>query len=565
MTTTSFSPGTTIASSWLNDVNAITYGVPSTASGQGAALVGYLPSGTGASTTRTASAKLRETVSVMDFGAVGDGVTNDTAAINAAIAYVNGLTYGGAVFFPAGSYAVTEINATLLSSGFNKSIRLYGLGRWVSRIVPYAAGNVLLNMMGSNWMQVDGLHFDSTALASQCAIFMSRTTVSQNCNNNRFEKIYTSGSFSKASVVCNGSESSVWFNCRFDNTNSGSGYCLLWTGGQTGVQTAQGITTINGGTIYDSNNPNTDNRMFGCEFYAPFSNATLLKFQYGAAYWFYSCTPVAGAANNCKLATYIAYPGTATFEGPVEWHGCQFEVFGTGNTLHWLETNGVSSTFNGVSVYGGLMQCGTSSPTAAIDFDRQTLSSQAILRGSTWLNPRSSAGCTTSVAYIYILMGGTFTFKPNEGDGTLYMSGYALNATVDVTSFVGPATRFVGCYHTTVAAALPTTGTFTVGETIQRETPVVGQPTGWKCTVSGTLGTLNSGATTGTINSGSNVLTLSTATGAAEGQRITVGGNGPFYIRKLVGTTAYVDANAGALYSGTIAFSPATLVAMANL
>lgn len=51
----------------------------------GAALIGYLPSGTGAVATNVQS-KLREFVSVKDFGAVGDGVTDDTAAFTDAAA-----------------------------------------------------------------------------------------------------------------------------------------------------------------------------------------------------------------------------------------------------------------------------------------------------------------------------------------------------------------------------------------------------------------------------------------------------------------------------------------------
>jgi hypothetical protein len=50
----------------------------------GAADVGYLPSGTGAVVTNV-QAKLRQTVSVLDKGAVGDGSTNDTYAFQNAI------------------------------------------------------------------------------------------------------------------------------------------------------------------------------------------------------------------------------------------------------------------------------------------------------------------------------------------------------------------------------------------------------------------------------------------------------------------------------------------------
>ena len=62
----------------------------------------YVPSGTGAVTT-TVQTKLRETVSVKDFGAVGDGVTDDTAAFTAALA-----STATHIFVPQGTYLITS-------------------------------------------------------------------------------------------------------------------------------------------------------------------------------------------------------------------------------------------------------------------------------------------------------------------------------------------------------------------------------------------------------------------------------------------------------------------------
>lgn len=72
------------------------------ATGNNAASILYDPAGTGAQQS-TVQAKLREFVSVKDFGAVGDGVTDDTAAIQAAI---NAASAGDVVSLSGGTYRV---------------------------------------------------------------------------------------------------------------------------------------------------------------------------------------------------------------------------------------------------------------------------------------------------------------------------------------------------------------------------------------------------------------------------------------------------------------------------
>jgi hypothetical protein len=271
-------------------------------------------------------------------------------------------------------------------------------------------------------------------------------------------------------------------------------------------------------------------------------------------------------SDNCKLVRYDT-PTGGRINCQSVWTDCHFEVFGTGNTIHYLDGGSLGATiFDGISSYGGKYVVSTG--TSVIDYDRTgSAAVQPILWGSTWTTMYATPNLPALNAHVYGMFQCNFAMKPSDTAGSLYVSGYLDKTSIDVVSYYGSLTRFVSCAYTTVAAALPTSGTFTVGQTIQLETPVVGQPIGWKCTVSGTLGTLNSGATTASTTAGSNVITVSTATGLAEGQIIAVAGSGgPYYVRKLVGTTVYTDTNAVNTVAGAAtSFSAATLTAMANL
>jgi hypothetical protein len=88
-------------------------------------------------------------VTPQDYGATGDGVTDDTAAVQAAINAVNAAG-GGVLFFPEGSYLVTPSGspATALSMTGMVGVRLVGASARASRLVKNGAGT-LLSMSGA--------------------------------------------------------------------------------------------------------------------------------------------------------------------------------------------------------------------------------------------------------------------------------------------------------------------------------------------------------------------------------------------------------------------------------
>ena len=115
-----------------------------------ATTVQYTQGGTG-SVTRTVTSKLQESVSVKDFGAVGDGSTDDTTAVSNAFAAASA---GATLLFPAGTYKIGSVNFT------GKAINLSGYGATIT--CTSATGAVYKTDHG-NKLQVRGISFTGTS------------------------------------------------------------------------------------------------------------------------------------------------------------------------------------------------------------------------------------------------------------------------------------------------------------------------------------------------------------------------------------------------------------------
>lgn len=110
---------------------------------------------------------------VKSFGATGDAVTNDTAAIAAAYAAVS--SNGGVLYFPPGSYLVTS-----LTFATAKNVALVGAGVGVSTIFTTSTGSDMIAVSGASiYFEMRDVTLFSAAARTATTYLLSVTSASR--------------------------------------------------------------------------------------------------------------------------------------------------------------------------------------------------------------------------------------------------------------------------------------------------------------------------------------------------------------------------------------------------
>lgn len=141
---------------------------------------------------RTTKGNLHLIVNVRDYGAVGDGAADDTAAINAAI---GALANYSSLFFPAGNYKITGSLTGFTGLSY---IRVYGDNARIFSNVTGAAGNTFvadatcsfinfdhLSIVGSATIRGSGIHirlYSSYSSVTNCYL-QGCSDFAIHCNN----------------------------------------------------------------------------------------------------------------------------------------------------------------------------------------------------------------------------------------------------------------------------------------------------------------------------------------------------------------------------------------------
>ena len=299
-----------------------------------AALVSYDPPFTGSVITNVED-KLAQTISVKDFGATGDGVTDDTAAIQAALDAMP--NEGGKLFFPTGTYIVSA-SLILPAKSVDRLRPIYICGE-SSSISPESIGSIISYTASSGTLfqgrDSSGtgtrrgiMGFRDIQLYGQYQTGVSSTNTSTGIN------LYRSTGLQMKNVLIYGFKyglvlSDFWYYSNFN-------YCRF-------IRCEYGVYSVNGlanGSAFTN-----------CSFSTFDQNAMYLQAAIGEGLFISQCWFETAAQDQIRISSTGR---------KIVVRDCYFEYAGSGYAVNWIRENDpTDKTFNLV-FEGNFVSCASS-------------------------------------------------------------------------------------------------------------------------------------------------------------------------------------------------------------
>lgn len=415
------------------------------------------------------------------FGAKADGTTDSTNGIYSAILSVP--TNGGVIQLVSGTYNVTSINLSSSSSIFSKTTVLRGMGAGAgtasgaTTIAGTLNGAIVIDAIGTNNLVLENFTITTSgATIAQTGLLLARSTISQNCSRSRIRNVNIEGSFSLAAHIAIAAESSIYDGCRFSNSNAAANYTTFWTG----IGNIIGVVSTHG-TVFTSSN--TDNRMYSCEFYAPYDNANVIVLYGGAGYAFYSPLVITGNAVNGRLVTLQTQTTTGIFGGqPVAFYSPLFEGNNPVAFYFSSDTAGVNY-YNNITSENGYYNIYSAGTYSVVGYSGTVI---PILNNWRFNGPRFN-DTTPPLFRVFGVVFSSIDLYNTTLAGTITLDNFQQSSVLraNVVNEGSTNVAMAGVYYGTAA---PVTGTYSRGARVVNLAPADGQPTGWICTVSGSPG-----------------------------------------------------------------------------
>lgn len=568
--------------------NTFVYSFPDgTGLGVGANGVEYDPPFTGALTSGyTVADKLAQYITPEDFGAVGDGVIDDTVAIQAAI----DAALGGNIrrLLLSSKYLITDIDITkkyycgLIIEGQNSTHQPAGVGT----LIVSGAASQGIDISGTSGLVFRNIAIRGDASAApRCGLFAQRVSGSQESYGHIFDNVRFYGQYTKAAVYNYAGE--------FWDFRNGTLWCE-GSGGRAGYFTS---TNSLGLTTKFQTPDNTVTPLTITSFRKTDINSDGVE-----AIWFEQQTAAGGdrtIQNVLFDGCYLRSRGGASYVlrftecfGGLTIRNCTDESYATTDPAAagtFLKIEGARQ-FARLDVTDNAFYTKTYIVDANIvvgfvgqnNWIQSGAIGSKIWRFATLNNANYSvmyeneAFQVTSAALLVSVMPANNTASanislPSNRMNQAYFTTYGGNPTGVINGEVRGRLIFDTWYGQmrmlvgTPAGAdsfgwrvleakeqrgsLPASGNYQLGQIIWKTAPAAGGKIGWVCTATGTFGTLV-GITADTTN-GSTTVTVNSNTGLAIGNLVTIAGvSGQKTITAINGTTLTINTAAGASVSG---------------